>query len=92
VPIRFLIHDRYAKFPVAFDRIFEADDMALIGTRFRSPKANAFAEWWVRSVREECLGHVFTDLSSLAVEKVDLQYDPAAAEHECSSVKPYWLS
>ena len=45
MPIRFLIHDRYAKLPVAFDRIFEADDMAIIGTQFRSPKANAFAEW-----------------------------------------------
>jgi putative transposase len=51
----FLIHDRDCKFSGAFDQVFEAQGAKIIRTPIRSPKANAFAERWVLTVRNECL-------------------------------------
>jgi transposase InsO family protein len=52
---RFLIHDRDSKFTKAFDTVFQSEGRHIIHTPFQTPNANAFAERWVRTVREECL-------------------------------------
>ncbi len=58
VTTRFLIHDRDTKFPAAFDTIFMSQDITIIRTPLQAPNANAFAERWVRSVREECVDKI----------------------------------
>jgi hypothetical protein len=52
---RFLIHDNDRKFSKAFNAVFESEGIHVIHTPFRAPNANAYAERWIRTVREEFL-------------------------------------
>ena len=54
-PVRFLIHDRDAKFSGPFDEVPRTEGMRIIRTPTRSPKANAFAERCVKTLRHEAL-------------------------------------
>ncbi len=59
VPPRYLIHDRDGSYGVAFDRRVRSLGIRYVRTPVRAPKANAVAERWIRTVRAECLDHVF---------------------------------
>ena len=55
IDLRFLVHDRDAKYSQAFDEHFHRDNGGVVLTPYQSPVANSFAESWIGSLKRECL-------------------------------------
>ena len=55
---RYLLHDRANKFTRSFRAILVSGGVEPLALPARSPNLNAYAERWVRSVKEECLSKV----------------------------------
>ena len=80
----YLIHDNDTKFSSSFDTVFYSEGIKTVHTPFRAPRANAFAERWVRSIREECLDHILilNESHLCRVLKEYLEYYNHARPHQ----------
>jgi putative transposase len=54
-PCRYVVHDRDTKFCASYRSALAAGGVKTIPLPAKSPNLNAFAERWVRSVKQECL-------------------------------------
>jgi putative transposase len=57
-PGQYLIHDRDGKYCPAFQQIIDTAGNKRVPLTARSPILNAYAERWVRSIKEECLSRL----------------------------------
>ncbi len=73
--VRFQLRDRDAKFTASFDEIFRSERIRIIHTPVRAPRANAYAERCVGTIRRECLDRILIfgrrHLEAVLTEYVD---------------------
>jgi transposase InsO family protein len=89
-PMRFLIHDRDAKFPPAFDALLANEKIKVIRTPVKAPNANAHMERWVGTVRRECLDRILV-LGRRHLEhvlRVYIRHYDAARPHRAIDLRP----
>ena len=55
---RFLIRDRGTKFTIMFDAVFTSENIRVIKTPVRAPRANAIMERWIGTCRRELLDRI----------------------------------
>lgn len=87
---RFLVRDRDTKFTSSFDAVFASIGVEAIKTAVRSPRANAFAERFVRTVRDDCLDHllIFGRRHLEAVVSEYLHHYNRARPHRALELEP----
>src|SRR6516225_5711607 len=67
---RYLLHDRDQKFCREFRETLAAGGVQCLPLPARSPNLNAYAERWVRSIKEECLASVASEADPVRGEVV----------------------
>ncbi len=82
-PVRFLVRNRDAKFTSSFDEVFRAEGIRIIRTPVRAPRANAFAERFIGTVRRECLDRM------LIFHRRQLEVVPSESIDHYNSHRPH---
>jgi putative transposase len=88
--VRFLIHDRDAKFPRAFDALLASENIRVIRTPAQAPNANTHMERWVGTIRRECLDRLLI-VGRRHLEHVlhvYVKHDNGARPHRARDLKP----
>ncbi|MCW2638539.1 MAG: Integrase catalytic region [Dactylosporangium sp.] len=90
--LRFLVRDRDATFTAVFDAVFAAAGIKVLKSPVRAPRANAYAECWVATVRRDLLDRMLIfghrHLQSVMTEYVD-HYNARRPHRSLGQVPPF---
>jgi putative transposase len=91
---RFLIRDRDSTFTDMFDAVFAGEDIRILRTPVRAPRANAIAERWIGTIRRELLDRMLI-INRRHLERVLAEYvahfndhRPHRALHQAAPLRP----
>jgi len=80
--VRLVLRDHDTKFSHGLDDVVRSRGGDVLVAPVRAPKANAYAERWVRTVRTECLDWL------LIVGRGHLDHPRAGSSRHCASTRP----